>query len=244
MLFERVLLSCVLVGAATARTLQVTLLENILVTGTAFTEKPSDFIELKSPLPTAAKSPEREVVATAAAAPSPTQPGLISTCNAYYRVQRGDYCATVVDKFYALTLNEFYAWNPAVKPDCSELLDGYYVCVGISDSSPSPAVHPTAASGLQARAEAIPSPIQSGIANNCDKYYKVVPDDTCVGVAYQHGITLSQFYSWNPAVGYNCQVLLAGYYVCVGVSGMPPSPISLHQVPKVEQSAKATIKKP
>lgn len=77
-----------------------------------------------------------------------------------------------------------------------------------------------------------------------DNYYKVVPDDTCVGVAYQHGIMLSQFYSWNPAVGYNCQVLLAGYYVCVGVSGMPPPLISLHQVPKVEQFAKATIKKP
>ena len=53
-----------------------------------------------------------------------------------------------------------------------------------------------------------------------DNYYKVISDDTCVGVAYQHAITLSQFYSWNPAVGSNCQVLLAGYYVCVGVSGI------------------------
>lgn len=77
-----------------------------------------------------------------------------------------------------------------------------------------------------------------------DNYYKVISDDTCVGVAYQHGIALSQFYTWNPAVGSNCQVLLAGYYVCVGVSGMLPSPIPLHQVPKVEQFAKATIKKP
>lgn len=110
MLFKKVLLSCLLVGATTARTLQATLLGNIA--RTAAGEKPSNFIEPENPLPTAAKSPEREVVATAAAAPSPTQPGLISTCNAYYRVQRGDYCATVVDKVYGLTLNEFYAWNP------------------------------------------------------------------------------------------------------------------------------------
>lgn len=94
MLFERVILSCLLAGAVTARVLQATLLGNILATRTA------------------ANSPEREVAATAAAAPSPTQLGLISTCNAYYRVQRGDYCATVVDKFYGLTLKEFYAWNP------------------------------------------------------------------------------------------------------------------------------------
>lgn len=57
-----------------------------------------------------------------------------------------------------------------------------------------------------------------------DNYYRVITDDTCIGVAYQHSITLSQFYSWNPAVGSNCQVLLAGYYVCVGVSGIPLYP--------------------
>lgn len=100
MLFERVLLSCLLVGSTTARTLQVTLLENTPAARTAAGEQPSNFIEPENPL------------LTAAAAPSPTQPGLISTCNAYYRVQRGDYCAAVVDKFYGLTLNELYAWNP------------------------------------------------------------------------------------------------------------------------------------
>jgi hypothetical protein len=79
-----------------------------------------------------------------------------------------------------------------------------------------------------------------------DNYYKVVSDDTCVSVAYQHAITLSQFYSWNPAVGSNCQILLAGYYVCVGVSGMHPYPHLTKSilVQKVEQFAEAIIKKP
>lgn len=114
MLFERVFLSCLLVGAANAKILQATLTERILVARTAAAEESFDPIELQNYLPIAAKLPEREVFASAATgdAPSPTQPGLVSTCNAYYRVQRGDYCATVVDKFYGLTLNDFYAWNP------------------------------------------------------------------------------------------------------------------------------------
>jgi hypothetical protein len=114
MLFDRVLLSCLLAGAVSARAFQATLPENILAARTAAAGQRSNFIDPQNSLPTAAKSPERETIATAAtaSAPSPTQPGLISTCNAYYRVQRGDYCSTVVDKFYGLTLNEFYAWNP------------------------------------------------------------------------------------------------------------------------------------
>lgn len=82
MLFGRVLISCLLAGAVTARMLQDTLLENILATEAA------------------------------AAAPSPTQPGLISTCDDYNRVQRGDYCDRIVKKFDRLTLKKFYAWNP------------------------------------------------------------------------------------------------------------------------------------
>lgn len=79
-------------------------------------------------------------------------------------------CALPLSKFLVwwTIANSFAAVSSAVKPDCSELLDGYYVCVGISDTSPSPAAHTTAASGLQARAEAVPSPIQSGIASNCE----------------------------------------------------------------------------
>lgn len=76
-----------------------------------------------------------------------------------------------------------------------------------------------------------------------NNYYKVVSDDTCLGIAYQHAITLSQFYTWNPAVGTNCQVLLAGYYVCVGISGRH---ISLHlwqSCAKVKQVAKEPIQK-
>lgn len=49
-------------------------------------------------------------------APSPTQSGLISTCDAYYFVESGDYCSGIVSKFGNFTLSQFYDWNPYVIP--------------------------------------------------------------------------------------------------------------------------------
>ncbi|GAB1202090.1 hypothetical protein APSETT445_000701 [Aspergillus pseudonomiae] len=43
--------------------------------------------------------------------------------------------------------------------------------------------------------------------------------DECALIAAKNGITLSDFYSWNPAVGSTCSSLQAGYWVCIGVSG-------------------------
>ncbi|OKL64629.1 hypothetical protein UA08_00943 [Talaromyces atroroseus] len=157
--------------------------------------------------------------------PSPTQLGIISTCNAYYLVQKGDYCDTVISKFGNYTLSDFYNWNPAVKSDCSQLLDGYYVCIGVSDTSAAAASNNIAAvvsaAHTAASAASAPTPTQSGITSNCNNYYEVVSGDSCVGIANNYAITLDQFYSWNPAVGSNCQNLLAGYFVCVGVAEPP-----------------------
>jgi hypothetical protein len=58
-----------------------------------------------------------------------------------------------------------------------------------------------------------------------NKYHKVVPGDNCWAIANQYGISLDQFYLWNPAVKpTSCQSLLPDYYVCVGVAGMLLSP--------------------
>lgn len=54
-----------------------------------------------------------------------------------------------------------------------------------------------------------------------NKYHKVLSGDNCWAIANQYGISLDQFYSWNPAVKpTSCQSLLPDYYVCVGVAGM------------------------
>lgn len=67
---------------------------------------------------------------------------------------------------------------------------------------------------------ATPTPIQTGTASNCDDFYLVQSGDTCDIIAAAEGISVSDLYAWNPAVGVNtCRTLLAGYYICVGVKG-------------------------
>ncbi|RCI17210.1 hypothetical protein L249_2836 [Ophiocordyceps polyrhachis-furcata BCC 54312] len=70
----------------------------------------------------------------------------------------------------------------------------------------------------------MPSPIQDGMVTNCSAYYKAVAGDTCDGVVEKHGMefTFADFLGWNPAVGTDCDHLLAGYYYCVGPQSSPP----------------------
>ncbi|KAH3465252.1 hypothetical protein KXV78_008818, partial [Aspergillus fumigatus] len=116
-----------------------------------------------------------------------------------------DYCEGIVTAYGNFTLSQFYQWNPAVKTDCSGLQAGYFVCIGVAGSTTTTTSNPH-------------SPQQTGIAANCNKYYFVEIGDCCAAIASTYGITLADFYSWNPAVGTSCQSLQAGYYVCVGVS--------------------------
>ncbi|KAL5337117.1 hypothetical protein BJX70DRAFT_389455 [Aspergillus crustosus] len=159
---------------------------------------------------------------TSAGAPTPTQSGLIPTCNSFYFVEEGDYCEEIVSSFGNFTLDQFYSWNPAVQNDCSGLQAGYYVCVGVvgppvtSSTTTKPATTLPATTTTSSN-----SPQQTGIAENCNKFYFVESGNTCAEIAIDNGITLSNFYLWNPAVGTLCNGLQAGYYVCVGVSGIP-----------------------
>ncbi|OCK94859.1 carbohydrate-binding module family 50 protein, partial [Cenococcum geophilum 1.58] len=74
---------------------------------------------------------------TRSATPSPTsssrqpqQPGIVSNCNKYYLIKSGDSC-NAIERSQGITAAHFFAWNTGVKSDCSNLLLGYYVCVGI-----------------------------------------------------------------------------------------------------------------
>ncbi|KAL4981676.1 LysM domain protein [Aspergillus falconensis] len=137
--------------------------------------------------------------------PSPTQSGLISTCNDYYYVQNGDTCYDIQDLYGDFTLSQFYTWNPSISSGCSGLEPGYYVCVGVASTS-------TTTSSLPY------SPQRTGTAANCDEYYLVEEGDSCSDLLSEYDITLTEFYAWNPTVGSDCSTLEYGYYVCVGVS--------------------------
>jgi hypothetical protein len=57
------------------------------------------------------------------------------------------------------------------------------------------------------------------MVTDCKTFYLVVAGDQCGLNATAMGITLADFYAWNPAVGSACEALLSQYYVCVGVIG-------------------------
>ncbi|RYP67949.1 hypothetical protein DL769_005627 [Monosporascus sp. CRB-8-3] len=127
--------------------------------------------------------------------PSPTQGGLIDTCNKFY-----------------------FAWNPAVGDDCSGLWAETYYCVAVpgSPTAPPTTTPPSPTGDLK------PSPTQEGLIDTCTKFYLAVAGDTCDKIVKAHGtFTFVDFLKWNPAVGEDCSGLWAKTYYCVGVPETP-----------------------
>ncbi|PMD34386.1 carbohydrate-binding module family 50 [Hyaloscypha variabilis F] len=139
--------------------------------------------------------------------PGPTQSGITSACDEYYVTVSGDSCASI-EAAYSITFAEFYAWNPAIGSDCTDLwLDEAY-CVGVSGSASA-----TTTSSLTP-----PAPTQSGITSACTEYYVTVTGDSCAAIEAAYSITFAEFYAWNPAVGSDCTALWVDEAYCVSVS--------------------------
>lgn len=78
----------------------------------------------------------------------------------------------------------------AAGSDCQHLFLGYYYCVGVPGS---PTTRPTT-SATPTLTPTRPSPTQSGIVSNCNKYYKVSDGDSGQGIVDKHGtFSLSSF---------------------------------------------------
>jgi hypothetical protein len=58
---------------------------------------------------------------------------MTKNCNSFYKVQSGDGCYDIANQ-YGISLDNFYAYNPAVGDDCSKLCPDNLVCVGIQES--------------------------------------------------------------------------------------------------------------
>ncbi|KAH8693418.1 hypothetical protein GQ44DRAFT_765230 [Phaeosphaeriaceae sp. PMI808] len=67
-------------------------------------------------------------ITTSVAPPAPTQNGIPKSCTAYYTAVRGDGCWAIATN-HSITLDQFYAWNPAVGNDCANLWPNYSYCV-------------------------------------------------------------------------------------------------------------------
>jgi hypothetical protein len=141
---------------------------------------------------------------TSSSIPSPTQSGIISTCNKYAEAPSGSYCSLFATT-ESISLSELYAWNTILGrngANCgTAFFADYYYCIGI----------------------ATPSPIQTGIISTCNNYAAAPSGSYCSLFASDEGITLDELYAWNTVLGSNganCGTeFFADYYYCIGVSG-------------------------
>ncbi|KAK3896994.1 hypothetical protein C8A05DRAFT_48209 [Staphylotrichum tortipilum] len=134
--------------------------------------------------------------------PSPIQPGMVTTCNKFYRVNAGDTCDAVAFWGGAPGTQWVKQWNPAVGSDCRGLQANTYACVGV----------------ISGNGISTPLPTQTGMVKDCNKFYHVNSGDTCDAVAFWGGAPGTQWViKWNPAVGAECRTLQAGTYACVGI---------------------------
>ncbi|KAJ8128779.1 hypothetical protein O1611_g4853 [Lasiodiplodia mahajangana] len=140
--------------------------------------------------------------------PTPTQTGMVGNCNAFYKVVKDDSCFNIAAD-HGITLDTFYAWNPAVRNDCSGLQADVYVCIGIIQTT-TPTSMPSATTTQTGIIT--PTPTQTGMVNNCADFYLVKTGDSCWAIANDHGIDPEDFYAWNPAVKNDCTGLQAMVY--------------------------------
>ncbi|KAL2837617.1 hypothetical protein BJX68DRAFT_273009 [Aspergillus pseudodeflectus] len=137
--------------------------------------------------------------------PSPTPPalpirdGAIEGCQQYEPIVAPTTCQSFLDE-YDISMAEFYAWNPAVGSQCQGLWPDYRYCVRGPPTTSSSSTEPTQT----------PLPIRDGAITGCQAYAAVVAPMTCQSVLSENGITMAQFYSWNPAVGPQCTGLWHG----------------------------------
>ncbi|KFG84780.1 hypothetical protein MANI_010103 [Metarhizium anisopliae] len=165
-------------------------------------------VEAKSVLPSSTPSTSSGGQEIAAAVSSCLQQdGLSKDCITYHKVQEGDTCQRIIDKYRTFTLDEFHRWNPAVGSACHSLVVDYLVCVGAPGKSPRP---------LKNNEH---SPTQPGIPKSCNKYYKAERGDTCQGIVDKHAhLTLSDLLHVASSAANDCVGLWQGYYYCVGIT--------------------------
>ncbi len=97
---------------------------------------------------------------------------------------------------------------------------GSSLVTGVVPSTAPPTALASTTSGNTASAAGAvttPTPFQAGMIGNCTNFHLVVSGDTCSSIASAAGISLSDFYTWNPAVGTSCAKLFAENNVCIRV---------------------------
>ena len=113
-----------------------------------------------------------------------------------------------------ISLEQFYAWNPAVGPDCSAMWPNYAYCISVAGTTTTPTTTSTTATARVTVAP--PGPTQEGASKTCVKWHVVTDADTegCWGITQKYGIDVEEFIRINPWVGESCNIW-GGYAYCI-----------------------------
>ncbi|SPJ78829.1 uncharacterized protein FTOL_07220 [Fusarium torulosum] len=154
----------------------------------------------------------------------PTQPHIVDNCNKFHFVESGESCAAIASK-YSITGAQFLKWNPSVEAGYTGLWANAYACVSVIGHTPSPSTKATTTKDTTTKAAASSTiPVQAGNDKNCNKFHQVKSTTTCTSIDKYYSLPFATFFKWNPSVGKNCESLLVGYNVCVGITGWKPTP--------------------
>ncbi|KAJ5686461.1 hypothetical protein N7536_009080 [Penicillium majusculum] len=160
----------------------------------------------------------------------PTQPGLAENCDKFYKVSDGDSCYNI-EASAGITHSQFLKWNPYINEKCTNIWGDYYVCVHVPGATTTTSAAPTPTDSGK-------TPTQSGIAENCDKFHKVVSGDQCDSIQAEYKITHKQFIDWNPAINSDCTNLQLDYNVCVHIPGATNTHGPTPQMPNLSSDCK------
>ncbi|KAH7140925.1 carbohydrate-binding module family 50 protein [Dactylonectria macrodidyma] len=165
------------------------------------------------------------VLTTTTAEDMPTQTGISEDCTDYWLVSDTDTCKSIA-KANGVTVANLIAWNSDFGTDCGGLEPEYYICVAVDADATSQATTASTTSTISSASEtstegpvSTPTPVREGMTTECRKFYLQQSGDLCYSMAQDVGITLEEFYEWNPAVGSDCSNLWPDYYYCIGITG-------------------------
>ncbi|KAK4143426.1 uncharacterized protein C8A04DRAFT_37436 [Dichotomopilus funicola] len=166
--------------------------------------------------------------------PAPTPPNQIATCKKWYQ-RDGESCAEIAAMFGTFSEADFKGWNVNVGSGCTNLVDGWWYCVGV------PGTPTTRSEPVQTTEVPDGTPTLEGMTGECAKLWFVGGSDTCQSIELANGITEADFLQWNPALAgttTTCK-LVRDYYVCVSIDG-PPVTISTVSTSKTSQTRTST----
>ncbi|KAL4982306.1 hypothetical protein BDW68DRAFT_192275 [Aspergillus falconensis] len=147
---------------------------------------------------------------------------MVDNGTAFHLVVVWDTCAAIADDA-GTSLTDFVSRNPGVGSDCSGLWLDYYVCIATETDTPTRSLSSTvstttttATTTSTGNGATTQTPYGPGIIYDCHDFHLEVSGDTCASIVSDAGVTLDNFYAWNPAVENDCSGLWLNY-MSVGV---------------------------